>query len=198
MEIPLIWTAVLSNDFDLARTALETANVDMPSNNDSLTPLMVSANHSKVEMVNFLIANGANVNATSDSGMTPLMLAMNPMSEHTQAVVTALIEAGADINAQSTGGNTALMEASHKGMLRQVMTLILAGAKLNVQNSFGETALIVASMKGGEPGVIKALLIAGIDKTLKDVDGKTALDIANEHGDPALIAELLAQSTVTS
>lgn len=197
MEIPLIWTAVLSNDFDLARTALETQSVDTPSNNDSLTPLMVSANHSKVEMVNFLINNGANVNAKSDSGMTPLMLAMNPMSEHTQAVVTALIEAGADINTQSNGGNTALMEASHKGMLRQVMTLILAGANLNIQNSFGETALIVASMKGGEPGVIKALLIAGIDKTLKDVDGKTALDIANEHGEEAIIAELQLQPTTT-
>jgi serine/threonine-protein phosphatase 6 regulatory ankyrin repeat subunit B len=195
MEIPLIWTAVLSNDFSLVKTALETADIDTRSNNDSLTPLMVSANHSKADMVNFLISNGANVNATSDSGMTPLMYAMNPNSEHTQAVVTALIEAGADINTKSTGGNTALMEASHKGMLRQVMTLILAGANLNVQNSFGETALIVASMKGGEPGVIKALLIAGIDRTLKDVDGKTALDIANEHGEEQIIAELLLQTT---
>jgi ankyrin repeat protein len=86
------------------------------------------------------------------------------------------------------------MEASHKGMLRQVMTLILAGANLNIQNSFGETALMVASMKDGEPGVIKALLIAGIDRTLKDVDGKTALDMAKEHGEEKIIAELQLQS----
>lgn len=194
MEIPLIWTAVLSNDFALAKTALETASVDTSSNNDNLTPLMVSANHSKPEMVAFLIANGADVNAKSASGMTPLMLAMNPNSEHTQGIVTQLIEAGADINAQSEGGNTALMEAAHKGMLRQVMTLIVAGANLDLQNKFGETALIVGSMKDGEPGVIKALLMAGANKTLTDIDGKTALDVATESGagSEAIVAELSA------
>jgi ankyrin repeat protein len=190
MEIPLIWTAVLSNDLELAKEALKTCDIDMRSNNDALTPLMVAANHSKKDMVDFLIANGADVNAQTESGMTPLMLAMNPNSEHTQAVVTILIEKNANINIQSAGGNTALMEAAHKGMLRQVMTLILSGAELNIQNKFGETALMVASMKDGEPGVVKALVIAGVDKTLKDVDGKTALDIANTHGQEAIIAEL--------
>lgn len=190
MEIPLIWTAVLSNDLELAKEALKTCDIDMRSNNDALTPLMVAANHSRKEMVAFLITNGADINAQSDSGMTSLMYAMNPNSEHTQSIVTMLIEAKANINLKSAGGNTALMEAAHKGMLRQVMTLILSGAELNVQNKFGETALLVASMKDGEPGVVKALVIAGVDKTLKDIDGKTALDIAKNHGQEAIIAEL--------
>jgi len=189
MEIPLVWTATLSNDFDLLKTALQTASVDTPSDTDNLTPLMVSANHSKPEMVTFLIAHNANVNARSTSGLTPLMLAMNPNSEHTQAIVTQLLEAGAAVNAQSEGGNTALMEAAHKGMLRQVMTLILAGADVNIQNKFGETALMVASMKDGEPGVVRALLIAKADRNIVNIDGKTAVDLANESGDDALIKE---------
>lgn len=178
MEIPPVWMAVQTNDLELLKTVLTPENIETRASEELYTPLMFAANYSYPDILEYLIANGADVNAQSSSGMTPLMLAMNPFAETTQLCVTKLIDAKADINLQSAGGSTALMEASHKGLLRQVLTLLMAGAKINTQNKYGETALMVASMKDGEPAVVKALLDAGADKSLFDVDGSTAVDIA--------------------
>ena len=181
MEIPRLWMAVQTNDFGMLKDSLTKENIDSQSPDEQYTPLMVAANYSFPDIVRYLIEKGANINATSKSGMTALMLAMNPNSEHTQLCVTKLVEAKADLNLQSHGGNTALMEAAHKGMLRQVLTLIMAGADVNIQNKYGETALMVASMKDGEPVVVHALLTGGADRTLKDIDGLTAAEIAKKN-----------------
>ena len=152
---------------------------------------MVAANRSFVEVSQYLVANGADLNAKPESGMTALMLAMNPNSEpDSLAIATAILDGGAQINASSGGGNTALMEAGHKGLTKVVELLIARGANVDAQNKYGETALIVSSLEGAEPAVVKALLTAGANKDLTDVDGFTAFDMAKKHGNESLI-ELL-------
>jgi ankyrin repeat protein len=174
--------AVQTNDLSLLKECLSSENINARSPDEEYTPLMIAANYAYPDIVDYLITQGADVNAKSKSGMTALMLAMNPNSEHTQLCVTKLIEANAKLDIQSEGGNTALMEASHKGMIRQVMTLLMSGAKIDIQNKYGETALIVACMKDGEPGVVQTLISGGANTLLKDIDGFTALDIAKKNG----------------
>jgi ankyrin repeat protein len=182
MEVPPIWLAVQTNDLSLLKEHLTLDNINSPSANESYTLLMVAANRSFVEICAFLIEQGADVQAKSESGMTALMLAMNPNSETDSFKIASLIvDAGADVNAESGGGNTALMEAAHKGLTSVVELLIEKGALLDIQNKYGETALIVSSMEGGEPATVKALLKANARKDLKDVDGLTALDMANKN-----------------
>ena len=191
MEIPPMWMAVQTNDLPMLNEHLTAENINSRSPDEEFTPLMIAANYSYPDIISELVTKGADVNARSKSGMTALMLAMNPNSEHTQLCVTKLIDSKADVNIQSDGGNTALMEAAHKGMLRQVMTLLMSGADVNKQNKYGETALIVASMKDGEPSVVQTLLSGGADRTIKDIDGLTALDIAKKNGSVA-VYELLS------
>ena len=192
MEVPPIWLAVQTDDLPLLKECVTPNNLNAVSPNESYTPLMVAANRSFSEMCAFLVDCGADVNLKSDSGMTALMLAMNPSSESdSYKIVSLLLKAGASINAESGGGNTALMEAAHKGITSVVELLIEKGADLNTQNKYGETALIVACMKGGEPLVVKALLKAGADKTLKDVDGLNALQTAEKNECVDIVSILL-------
>ena len=192
MEVPPIWLAVQTNDLALLKESLTKENIDVPSPNESYTPLMVSANRSFVEICAFLIEQGADVNKKSESGMTALMLAMNPNTETDSFKIASLIlDAGAEVNTESGGGNTALMEAGHKGLTSVVELLLEKGALTNIQNKYGETALIVSCMQGGEPDVVKALLAAGADKDLTDVDSLTALDTAVKNGCDSIVALLV-------
>ena len=71
----------MSNDLKLLNEVVTKDNVNTLSELEAYTPLMVAANRSFVEVALCLIANGADLAAKSESGMTSLMLAMNPNSE---------------------------------------------------------------------------------------------------------------------
>ena len=173
----------MSNDLKLLTEVVNKENVNTLSELESYTPLMVAANRSFVEVALCLIANGANLAAKSESGMTALMLAMNPNSEKDSlAISSAILDGGADVNARSDGGNTALMEAGHKGLTKVVELLLAKGASVDLQNKYGETALMVSCLEGAEPAVGRALLDAGADKDLRDIDGFTAFDLAKKNG----------------
>ena len=66
----------------------------------------------RTDTVEYLLAKGASVSATTKRGQTALLVAV----EHGNAgTVVALIEAGADACGTSTEGETALALASSKG-----------------------------------------------------------------------------------
>jgi ankyrin repeat protein len=72
-----------------------------------VTPLMETAQHS-VSVVEFLVANGANVNTKDAHSETALMMAARAGRGD---IVRALIRAGADVNAKANDGRTALDNA---------------------------------------------------------------------------------------
>jgi ankyrin repeat protein len=112
-----------------------------------------------IDMVQFLIEKGANVNARDNRGGTALLEAKLDLAE-------MLIEKGADVNAQIDCG-TLLEIASRGGKLDIVKLLIEKGA--HVEDSHGEfgSALIAASCSFEDnPGIVNVLLQSGanIDK----------------------------------
>ena len=62
-----------------------------------------------LEMVRFLVANGADVNIQTNNGETALIQAARVGALE---MVHFLVANGADINAQTNSGETALMEAT--------------------------------------------------------------------------------------
>jgi ankyrin repeat protein len=114
--------------------------------------------NAELDIVQHLINNGADVNASGNDGDTALMWAS--WNGHYD-IAKLLIDHGADVNAKDEYGRTALMGASGLGHLGIVRLLLDAGADVNAKNNFGETALMYASRCNGHPAIIELLRSKG-------------------------------------
>lgn len=81
-----------------------------------------------------LLSEGADVNARTSAGETPLMLAA---ARGRLDAIGLLIDRGADVNAATDAGNTALMFAAARGQVDAVRALIESGARADHRNKFG-------------------------------------------------------------
>ena len=109
-------------------------------------------------------------------------------------IVHDLLGRGADVDARDRYGQTALMLAAHAGHHEVVETLIAHRANLNITAKFGLSALMLA-LVAGHAEVARVLAKAGADLSLRGsgapgFGGKTAYDLAVEHGMLELSAEL--------
>lgn len=102
-------------------------------------PLAVACSHSRnVEIVKFLIKNGADVNARGYNGTFPLYQAVR---KNRAAIADVLIQHGANVNAKNADGATALHYAALNGMESTVNLLLIRGAEINARDVEGKTPL---------------------------------------------------------
>ena len=118
-----------------------------------VTPFLLAAMVADVEVMRFLLANGADPTATTSNGTTALMLAagLATMEWETTVPMSARVEAGKlclelhdDINAANDEGNTALHATAFLGSSPVAQFLVDAGASVNPVNKKGQTPLQVA------------------------------------------------------
>ena len=115
-------------------------------NKFSRTVLMVAAKRGDAEMVNYLIAQGANTNTVSTRDQsTALILAAG--GGHSK-IVTVLLNAASDINAADSENTSALANAASNGHTNVVQQLIDNGASVNVLFQKFNTPLSAADRKG--------------------------------------------------
>jgi hypothetical protein len=137
-----------------------------------------------------LLAAGARVNGTDESGYTPLMGAIN---NRKIANAKILIDAGADVNARiPKDGDTPLTLPLYykRDSSEAVMLLLANGANPNTPNSVGRSALMLATF--GQPSsVVEALLEAGANVSTQDLNGNTALMAAVEYNNVEAVRLLL-------
>lgn len=103
-----------------------------------------------------------------------------------------LAKAGGDVNRMSEFQQTPLMAAASTGNIESLRILLKYGAKVNLQfpdKQKGMTALMQA-IDNGQLETAEALLQKGASLTLKDAEGRTALDIADSKGDEKMKALL--------
>lgn len=143
--------------------------------------LLLAARKGNVGIVRALLDKGADINAKSPYGATPLYFAAS--NGHLE-VVRLLVERGADVNAKDTFyGITALSSATAKGRAQIVKILIDKGAEGSAQ------ALVTAAFFG-HAEVVKVVLKKGSFKAeaLSDALGAAT---KNNHTE---IAELLKKA----
>lgn len=92
-----------------------------------------------------------------------------------------LLKAGADPNVNGSSDTSANHLSVMFGNIECMELLIKYGANVNAADSAGDTLLHYAA-KYGRRDIARSLLrTRGIDSSLKNKDGKTALDIAKEE-----------------
>lgn len=89
------------------------------------TPLHWVARHGRLDLVQALLAAGANVNAADLHGTTPLMWAAR--NGHLPTVLALLVAQGVDVNAANERGETALTLAAGTDV---VVALLRSGARV--------------------------------------------------------------------
>ena len=140
------------------------------------TPLFFAATCGNVEMLRFLVENGANVNGTDDFGVTPLMAAI---ANQLLDAVTFLIDQGADVNLQDSNGLTALHYASEfsfdPSSCLIVKQLINRGANINAVAKYDMSTPLIIACSNKNVSVVNFLLQNGANVALRDDNGWTAL-----------------------
>jgi ankyrin repeat protein len=195
-----------------------------PATNAEFTSLMMAAQNDHADIVDLLIATGANVDdAWADA--TPLnvaahfgrsdvveMLIENGADDKASAdgasslhaaahfghSVEMLIENGADLNRVTQNGKTPAFAAmfGHRDAFAFDMFLGALGCDANRTDNYGWTAAHAAASKG-HVAVLTSLLRAGCDvSTVKTKDGDTPLQFALRYN-PFSAIELLATAAPT-
>jgi uncharacterized protein len=159
------------------------------------TPLMRAAYEDHVEVVRWLVDQGALVNESSVNGSTALGLAS--VRGHTP-VVRLLLDGGADPTFVDAHGLSPLIGACHEGHLETLRCLLehpSAAAIIDHRGGRGRTALFVASMKGHRD-LVRALLEKGADPTIPNGEGRTPLAMAKRLDRRACVKTLKVRSSL--
>ncbi len=164
------------------------------------SPIHLALSKNKDEILKFLLEKNADVNVPGRSGakindQTVLYLAIARADED---LVRQLLERGADPNKTDSLGSLPLVEAviDSDANPNIVKMMLDKGAEVNkTEKENNAHALIFAAQNtlissALRLEIVKLLLDKGADKSIKDTDGKTALDWANEKRN-AEIVELL-------
>lgn len=160
--------------------------VNKTLNQELSNTLVEAACEGNVEKAREALDNGANINATTDTGSTALMKAVN---KNHIGVVTLLLEAGVDINFRTRSGNTALVAAIENRSRVIVDLLLQANADVNFQDSSGQTPLTRACNKS-DLGIAIRLIRAGARAGAKSIPSSVLISLA-EKGHVDIVEKLL-------
>lgn len=158
---------------------------------------------SRHDCAKLLIANGADVNQKRRNGYTFLMQAlyMSSYAPSAAEIAQLLIDCGADLRVRSDKGETALHQAAMSRAADLVTALLDKDASIvNITDNKGRTALMsilahparaVDDVEAGWAKVAEVLVVRGADLTIKDAEGKTALDLARANPRMAEVVSLI-------
>ena len=174
--------------------------------------IVVAANHRHLSLVQEIIDTGADLNEKNKHGDTALIISAY---QNYPDVVRLLASHGAKLNERGNDGATALIWAVKKGYLEVSEILLAQGADANlgIEPGFrdesgavygqpfpgrkGYTALILAT-ENGDLAMVNALLKAGADANVTDMDCRSALEAAKPGGRDDIAAILLEHGATAS
>lgn len=148
------------------------------------TALHVATLSRNPDVVELLIRYGADVNAVSNTGSTPLYYfchqgewdeAEEPIDEIFLPIAKLLHDANSNMNIQAVDKSTVLHFAAARLSETACSTLIELGASLDARDYLLRTPLHMAARNKLNPGVVKALINAGGNIDARDVSKTTPL-----------------------
>ena len=178
--VSALHTAAQTNNIEIVEALLDQqANVD-DRDNAGNTPLHKAAINQHLDIMNVLIEANAAINMQNESGKTPLHEATFFKVLNS---IKVLISAGADVDIQDMSGDTPLHHMASCSYNPEIMRDFMnAQPDLTLKNKMGWTALHLAVHHNNKK-MVQNLLAAGANPSMPTTDGRTALQIAQNHPD---------------
>lgn len=161
-------------------------------NKDGWSALIWASCNGHVEVVRFLLDNGANADIQGLDGWSALLWASH---KGYAQVASMLLDKGANTDLQGESGGTALTRASDRGHESIVRLLLERGADVDMRNTLGYTALMWGCARGHFE-VVKMLLDKAAKTDLSNIDGDTALIEACRKGHSQVVKLLLERRKI--
>ncbi|XP_071136188.1 ankyrin homolog [Mytilus edulis] len=149
------------------------------------TPLFLSVQADKPEVVKLLVNNGDTINTKGVGKCSPLHVAAKLGNEE---CLDILIINGANLNSRDSVGNTPLILAAKHSHLLIMQKLLNVKCDINSKNNDGWTALHYCSRKAMG---VDILLEAGADVNIADRDNITPLLMAATEGFDRVVKTLI-------
>ena len=175
-----IHQAAMQGDLAAVKKLLEQnpALLEARDEDEGVTPLAYAAGFGRMEVLEFLVARGANVNARDPRGLSALHLTV--YTGQLQAL-RYLLDKGADVKSPGPSGMGPLHFAARQ---RAEIAGLLVERKADVgaRDDYGNTALILAVREGAQE-VVRVLVDAGADPNAANpLTGDGPLDVALQEG----------------
>ncbi len=182
-ETPLHWAA----NKEMAEFLLANmAQVDAIGENNQDTPLCEAAESGRLDVVEVLLAHGANINVTNVFNYTPLFEAVG---QNHRDVVELLLNHHANANTYGDMGQTALDMAAKHGQKDMVDLLLSKGADINYESDDGTS--LHKAVTEGDMATAGLLLSYNADVNAKDFHKETPLHLV---GGNAAMTEFLLKN----
>lgn len=171
---------------------------------DGVTALHLAAGDRRnPEVVSCLLSAGADKDAVTSAGKTPLHLCLSETefghdtADNTDRTVSLLVSAGADITRPDIDGDTVLHVACRNARCSAAVPLLCnLGGDVNAKNRLGRSPLHHACLQVSPltPGHIRCLTAHGADVHARDDRGDAAIHLAAQlqvHNVTAVLEALL-------
>ena len=167
--------AAIKGDKELLGTLYEEYSINLNvSNEDGYTALLLSALNGKLDSVQYLVQQHADIHHQNKAGHTALLLsALHGKLD----CLKFLHRKDADLNTKDNLGNTALILSVQGEQVDCLKYLVDQGADINASDNNGFTALLWSALNG-KLDFVKYLLQHGADLHDKNENGYTASQLA--------------------
>ena len=177
---PLSWAAERGNPLAVEILLRYGANL-LSRSITGMTPLHYAAKAHDSACLEFLLDNGASVAAKNKWSQSPLNIAS--FFQNDSSFIATLLSHGADINEKDCYSVTALICSTFMNNFNTAAYLISRGANINSQDRMGVTALHVGIENNSHECISLLLDNSGLDLSIVDHDGATALHIVAHCAD---------------
>ncbi len=155
----------------------------------AVLPLNHAVMREKQAIAAYLIEKGAMVNGGDDMGFTPLLTAA---STGNHGLVRLLVSKGADVKAKNKLGENALLllaDCRDKGCIEAAQLLINRGTQLEESSAQGGATPFIRAAASGNLELASILLNLQIDPSVRNAEGKNAMNIVRDVHGAAVQAE---------
>jgi ankyrin repeat protein len=161
--LPLV-DAAKRGDAALVKTLLQRKANPNEKEADGTTALHWAVYFDRKDIAEALLRGGADVNAETDLGVTPLWIAADNASDQ---MIATLLKGGADPNRALMSGETVLMAASRSGSLEAVRLLLSRNADPAPKETWRQQTALMWAIAHGHSEIARLLIDVKSDVTAR-------------------------------